>query len=154
MPVARAIDIKKNEPFYLLYTLLKMPVNLLVTKHIEGYGLRHVIFVAVKQHPFFNKKHKQTTPMTFFWILWGFDALIALIFLFFFTGLGDGSVSSFNMGLWLLILAGLTAILLGSLGLIKYNYVGIAKLLLSILAVPGFLYGLMILAMLFNKDWK
>jgi hypothetical protein len=93
--------------------------------------------------------------MIFFWILWGFDALIALIFLFFFfIGLGDGSVSSFNMGIWLLILAGLAAILLGSLGLINYHYMSIAKLLLSVLAVPGFLYGLMILAMMFNKDWK
>jgi hypothetical protein len=93
--------------------------------------------------------------MTFFWILWGFDAIIALIFLFFFfIGLGDGSVSSFNMNLWLLILAGLAVVLLGSLGLMKYDYVGIAKFLLSILAVPGFLYGLMVLSMLFIKDWR
>ena len=53
--------------------------------------------------------------MKFFWVLWGFDAVIALIFLyFFFVGLADGSVSSFNGGLWFLILAGLGAILLGS----------------------------------------
>jgi hypothetical protein len=92
--------------------------------------------------------------MTFCWILWAFDALIALIFLFFFIGLGDGSVSSFNMNLWLLILAGLAAILLGSLGLMRYNYVGLTKFLLSILAVPGLLYGLMTLSMVFIKDWK
>jgi hypothetical protein len=93
--------------------------------------------------------------MTFFWILWGFDVFIACIFVFFFCiGLGDGSVSSFNMNLWLLILAGLAVILLGSLGLMKYNYVGMAKFILSILAVPGLLYGLMMLSMVFIKDWK
>jgi hypothetical protein len=35
-----------------------------------------------------------------FRLLWGFDALIALVVLcFFFVGLADGSVSSFNRGL-------------------------------------------------------
>jgi hypothetical protein len=93
--------------------------------------------------------------MTFFWILWSFDAFIGLIFLcFFFIGLRDGSVSSFNMNLWLMVLAGLAAILLGSLGLMRYTYVGLAKFLLSILAVPGLLYGLMTLSMVFIKDWK
>src|SRR5215217_3048043 len=34
-----------------------------------------------------------------FWLLWGFDALIAAVVLyFFFAGLADGSVSSFNAG--------------------------------------------------------
>jgi hypothetical protein len=93
--------------------------------------------------------------MTFFWILWGFDAFIALIFLYFFLiGLTDGSVSSFNIGLWMLILAGLAGILLGSLGLMKIDYLAIAKLLLCVLAVPGFLFGLMTLSMLFIKDWR
>ena len=51
-----------------------------------------------------------------FWFIWGFDALIAAIFLFFFFwGLADGSVSSFNIVLWLGILAGLAGILGGSL---------------------------------------
>ena len=51
----------------------------------------------------------------FFWFVWGFDALIAAIFLFFFFwGLSDGTVSSFNIVLWLGILAGLAGILGGS----------------------------------------
>ena len=56
--------------------------------------------------------------MTFFWILWGIDAVLSLVVLyFFFVGLADGSVSSFNMGLWLMILIGIGAIMLGSLWL-------------------------------------
>jgi hypothetical protein len=36
-----------------------------------------------------------------FWMLWGWDALIASVFVYFFlVGLADGSVSSFNAGLW------------------------------------------------------
>ncbi len=93
--------------------------------------------------------------MTFFWILWGFNALIALIALcFFYVGLLDGSVSSFNIKLWLNMLAILAVILLGSLGLKHYQYLGWAKALLSVLAVPGFLYALMTVSMLFIKDWR
>jgi hypothetical protein len=54
----------------------------------------------------------------------------------------------------MLILAGLIGILRGRLGLMKYDYVSIAKYVLSIVAVPGFLYGLTILSMLFIKDWR
>lgn len=90
--------------------------------------------------------------MTFFWILWGFDALIAVVVLcFFFIGLADGSVSSFNMGLWLFILALVAAILLGSLWLKSHDRLGLAKGALSILAVPGFLYLLFLLAVIIGK---
>jgi hypothetical protein len=93
--------------------------------------------------------------MLFFWILWGFDALIALVFLYFFAiGLADGSVSSFNMGLWLLILAVLAAVLLGSWQLVRHNQFVVAKIVLSVIAIPGFLYGLMVLMMMGVKDWK
>jgi hypothetical protein len=51
-----------------------------------------------------------------FWILWGWDALIAAVFVYFFlAGLADGSVSSFNMGLWLVTLGVLAVVMLGSL---------------------------------------
>lgn len=90
--------------------------------------------------------------MTFFWILWGFDALIALVVLyFFFIGLADGSVSSFNMGLWLFLLAAVAAILLGSLWLESHDRIGLAKAVLCILAVPGFLYLLFMLVVLITK---
>lgn len=90
--------------------------------------------------------------MTFFWILWGFDALIALIVLYFFAiGLLDGSVSSFNMKLWLGLLIALAAIMGGSLWLRAAGYLKLAKAVLLILAVPGFLYALFALFMLLGK---
>ncbi len=50
--------------------------------------------------------------MILFWILWGIDAVVTLVALyFFFIGLSDGSVSSFNGGLWMGMLLGLAVIL-------------------------------------------
>lgn len=93
--------------------------------------------------------------MTFFWILWGFDAIITLVILyFFFIGLVDGSVSADNMGLWLLILAVVGAVMLGSLGLVKNHYHVAAKLVLCVLALPGFVYAIFVLMMMGVKDWK
>lgn len=47
-----------------------------------------------------------------FWILWGIDAVIALVFVvFFIISLADGSASSFNITLWLGILVALGGIL-------------------------------------------
>lgn len=89
--------------------------------------------------------------MTFFWILWGIDAVVALIAVyFFFVGLGDGSVSSFNGTLWMGLLAGLAIVLLGSLWLKNHDYMGMAKLLLAIVAVPAAGYGLIILIAIFG----
>jgi hypothetical protein len=94
--------------------------------------------------------------MNLFWILWGIDALIALIALyFFFIGLVDGSVSSFNIGIWGLLLIGLAVIVFGSLWLKSVNQLGLAKGLLSILAIPGILYALFILMILIgNPRWN
>lgn len=94
--------------------------------------------------------------MTFFWTLWGFDALLSLIVLyFFFVGLADGSVSSFNMGLWLLILAIVGAVMLGSLWLKSNHYLSLAKTILGIFAVPGLLYGLFLLIVVSgNGRWN
>lgn len=90
--------------------------------------------------------------MTFFWVLWGFDAIIALVVLyFFFVGLADGSVSSSNMGIWLLLLAAVAAILFGSLWLKSIERLGLAKGVLCILALPGFLYLLFMLFILIGK---
>lgn len=84
-----------------------------------------------------------------FWLLWGFDALIALVVLyFFFTGLADGSVSSFNIVLWLIILLGLAGILGGSLCLRSAGRKGIAMVVLLFLAIPGVLYLLFFLILL------
>jgi hypothetical protein len=82
-----------------------------------------------------------------FWFLWGFDALIAAIFVFFFFwGLADGTVSAFNIVLWLAILAGLAAILGGGWTLHARGHRRAAKGVLLILAIPGFLGVLFFLA--------
>jgi len=83
-----------------------------------------------------------------FWFPWAIDVVIAIIVLYFFlVGLADGSVSSFNIGLWLLILLGLGSILGGSLWLKTAGHPTLAMVLLLILAIPGLLYGLFLLAL-------
>lgn len=64
-----------------------------------------------------------------FWIPWAIDALIAALAVFFFPwGLADGSVSTFNIGLWMLLL---------------------------VLAVPGVLVGLFFLILIVgNPRWN
>jgi hypothetical protein len=87
-----------------------------------------------------------------FWILWGFDALITLVALYFFVlGLMDGSVSSFNMGLWAAILLALAGIMGGSLLLRFSGHPTAAAILLAVLAVPGLLAGLFFLLILILK---
>lgn len=87
--------------------------------------------------------------MSFFWILWGFDALITLVVLYlFFAGLFDGSVSSYNALIWAILLLAVGAIMLGSLWLKSVNLLLLAKIFLWLLATPGILailYALMIL---------
>ena len=84
-----------------------------------------------------------------FWILWAIDAIIAMVGLYFFlVGLADGSVSSFNIGLWLLILLVLTIVAGGSLWLKSAGRPGLAILLLLVLAVPGLLFGLFMVTLL------
>ena len=79
--------------------------------------------------------------MILFWVFWGIDAIVALIALyFFFIGLADGSVSSFNMGLWLILLIGLAAVLIGSFSLKAAGKLALAKVLAGVLAVPALLF--------------
>lgn len=94
--------------------------------------------------------------MIFFRILFGFDCLIALIVLYFFVeGIGDGSVSSFNMELWLGIIVALAGILSGGWLLNANGRRRTAIALLLILAAPGFVYALFILSMLvFQPRWN
>ena len=76
-----------------------------------------------------------------FWVLWGFDALVALVFVYFFgVGLLDGSVSSFNIVLWLTILTGL-AVILGSGYFLKVKGHPVLGLcVLCLLAIPALLF--------------
>lgn len=91
-----------------------------------------------------------------FWLLWGFDALIGGVFLYFFlVGLGDGSVSSFNIALWAAILAALAAVVLGSLALRSAGRSQLALKLLWLLAAPGLLVGLFFAVLLLsNPRWN
>jgi hypothetical protein len=91
-----------------------------------------------------------------FKVLWGIDALIACVFVYFFVvGLGDGSVSSFNMRLWLGTLSTLAGVLSGSLALQRSGRTRLAISFLLILVVPGVLAGLFFLAMIIiNPRWS
>lgn len=87
--------------------------------------------------------------MKLFWTLYGIDALIAAIFVFFFLwGLEDGTVSSFNIVLWLGTLGALAGILGGGWILQSKGLRWPAIGLLSVLAIPGFLVGLFFLALI------
>ena len=85
----------------------------------------------------------------FFFILLGIDIVAALVMLYFFAiGLGDGSVSSFNIQLWLGSLAAIAAILGGGIWLKAKGRRALAHLVLLILAAPSALYGLFILSII------
>jgi len=84
-----------------------------------------------------------------FWIPWSIDLVVAVIAVyFFFVGLADGSVSSFNMGLWLVILSALGGIVGGSLALRSAARTRVAIALVTLLAIPSALIGLFYLVLL------
>lgn len=85
-------------------------------------------------------------------ILFAFDALVALVVVYFFLiGLADGSVSSFNMELWLGLLAATAAVLFGGWMLQANGKRGAAIAVLLILFVPGLLYLLFILLVVITQ---
>jgi hypothetical protein len=94
--------------------------------------------------------------MILFGILCGIDALIALtVLVFFFWGVADGSVSDFNIGLWLALLSAVAAMFGGGIALRAYGQRVLASLLLGVLAAPGLLYCLFVLLILvMQPDWK
>jgi hypothetical protein len=83
-----------------------------------------------------------------FWVPWAIDAVVAAVVLvFFFWGLADGTVSSFNAGIWTVLLAAVAAIVGGSLWLKSTGRRGLAIALALVLAVPGALMGLFFLTL-------
>jgi hypothetical protein len=84
-----------------------------------------------------------------------FDTLVALVIAYFFViGLADGSVSSFNMGLWLGLLALTAAVLVGGWMLSARGKRAVAIVLLMVLFVPGFLYALFLLLVVITQpNW-
>ena len=73
-------------------------------------------------------------------------AIVAAVLLAFFAiGIADGSVSSFNIGLWLGLLSGAGAILLAGHALRTNGHPKTAVTLLAVLALPGLLYALLVI---------
>jgi hypothetical protein len=86
-----------------------------------------------------------------FRILLGLDIVAAAIVVYFFLiGLVDGSVSSFNMGLWLAMLVGVAAVIGAGIALRRNGHTKLANLVLLVLAIPTFLYGLFVLVVIFS----
>ena len=74
---------------------------------------------------------------------------------FFAIGLADGSVSSFNIVMWLALLAGIAAILGAGWFLNAKGQRGAAIAVLAIMALPGFLAGLfLLLVLLLQPRWN
>lgn len=83
--------------------------------------------------------------------------ILALIvtFYFFIIGIADGSVSNFNLGLWLFLIIAQVLILVGGYFLHQNNKLFIAKLLLAVTAIPSLIYLLFILLILItNPRWN
>ncbi len=92
--------------------------------------------------------------MIFFWIFWCIDAVIALIVLYFFgEGLADNTISASNIGSWLLLLL-IPTIILGLGYILKSNNELMwARVIVSLMAIPGLLFGVFALY-LGNQNWQ
>lgn len=90
--------------------------------------------------------------MTFFWILWIFTAIMSLVpIYFFFIGLKDGSITSRNIILWMIILLVVAGVLMGSFWLKNHDRLGMAKGFLLLAAVPGIFVVLYFVVVLTGK---
>ena len=87
-----------------------------------------------------------------FWFLWGVDVVAALVALhFFFVGLCDGSVSSFNARIWAVLLLGLAAVVIGGPWLRSAGHPKLARALVTVLGVQALGVGLFFLVLLITK---
>jgi hypothetical protein len=91
-----------------------------------------------------------------FRILFAFNALCAAILVFFFFwGLSDGTVSSFNISLWLAILAVAAAVLGSTYFLNAQGQRVLANIILFAFALPGFFYRAFILLIVITQpNWR
>jgi hypothetical protein len=82
-------------------------------------------------------------------VLIGIDLLAAAVVLFFFLwGLSDGTVSSFNILLWLGMVGGVSAVVGGGVWLNAYGQRWLANGVLLILAIPAALLALFFLMLI------
>jgi hypothetical protein len=87
--------------------------------------------------------------MKTFRVLFGIDALAAALVVFFFLwGVSDGTVSSFNILLWLMMLAGVGGVLGGGLWLRSIGQPRLAIGVLLILAIPTALFAFFVLSLI------
>ncbi|WP_207539787.1 hypothetical protein [Sabulicella rubraurantiaca] len=82
-------------------------------------------------------------------ILLGIDALaLTVVVVFFLWGIGDGSVSSFNILYWMVLLGGMGTVVWGGVALHRAGRQAQAISLLGLLAVPVALIGLFFVALI------
>jgi hypothetical protein len=94
--------------------------------------------------------------MSLYRVLLGIDLAAAAVAVFFFLwGVSDGTVSSFNIGIWTMLLGGIAAILAGGIALRRSGRTGAANLLLLLLAVPTAGYALFIaMILILQPRWN
>lgn len=94
--------------------------------------------------------------MILYRILLAIDAITAAILLWFFVvGVGDGSVDSFNILSWIIIIAGLAAVIGGGMALQARGQRVAAAVLLTLLAAPALLVAFLLLVMIgSNPRWN
>ena len=89
----------------------------------------------------------------FYKILLAIDVVAAAgVGYFLVIGLQDGSISSFNGGLWAGLIAAVVAVLVGGILLHRANRAALANIVLAILALPAALYGLFVAVLLLTVD--
>lgn len=89
-------------------------------------------------------------------ILFGVVAVAAAILAFFFLwGIGDGTVSGENIGLWLVMLAAPGAVLFLAWRLAAAGQRAAASVILALMAIPAALLGLFFLLLIvLAPDWR
>lgn len=88
-----------------------------------------------------------------FRVLLGVDLLAAALLVWFFlVGLADGSVSSFNVEIWVALLLGVAIVFGCALLLRRYAWPKLANLVLAVPAVPVLLYGIFILVVVLSGE--
>jgi len=82
-----------------------------------------------------------------FRILWGIDVILGIAAgIVFAIGIGDGSVSSFNIVMWLLLLAVLASIVVGSRALNESGHRALATALAAAAAIPAIIGSIVLIA--------
>jgi hypothetical protein len=94
--------------------------------------------------------------MVVFHVVWAIDIVLSLVLLVFFAlGISDGTVSSFNIVLWIGLLAAAAGVVFGSRALAQAGRVGPAIALAALPAVPAVLAVIaLLIAMVSGVRWN